>query len=64
MDPLAEYDEKNNSNSPEFQMISDRVKVPFTCKKDLLKELDSLCINEFTLFQNMDSFSKSTKMRG
>lgn len=64
MDPLAEYDEKNNSSSPEFQMVFDRVKIPCSCKKDLLKELDSLCINEFALFQNMDSFSKSTKMRG
>ncbi|SHL02374.1 FRG domain-containing protein [Fibrobacter sp. UWOV1] len=64
MDPLFEYNDEKKSSSLEFQMVFDRVKIPYTCKKDLLKELDSLCINEFTLFQNMDSFSKSTKMRG
>jgi hypothetical protein len=64
MDPLSEFNVKQNSNSPEFQMVFDRVKIPSKYKKDLLKELDSLCINEFALFQNMDSFSKSTKMRG
>ena len=64
MDPLSGTHSNQNPSIPEFQMVFNRVEIPSTCKKDILKELDSLCINEFALFQNMDSFSKSTKMRG